>query len=539
MAEHEGLPDLLELRERLEEDLVRIKTSNFVTIEKAKLQRLVNLIEDDSTVSRYNTVTLIGDHTLAIESSSGQHYYISVQELPRLVIAAPYYEALSAYTAVVDLALSSMGVEGRTSSKSLVTKVFEELPWVEGEQGSEEALEFISRLLSELKEKHGYSTEDVEKVRRFLTEGEWSGIRGAKSGKKLNRNDFGESAIISHLGLLAAASSGRMPIVKLIPRSGIRLEDFTEIPKFSVAPVEGRVTGGQNVIYFGAPGTGKSYSIEQRAERELARVFRTVFHADLHSSDFIGGLKPHVTSEKHVTYQFQPGPFSEAWKFAVEHPNERVFLIIEELNRANASAVLADVFVLLDRDRDGTSRYQVEYPTEEFRAWATQTIEAAPSQLYLPSNLWIYATINSSDQGVYHLDTAFRRRWQHVHTAIRYDLVSRAPVRVDAMVVEWRTFLQTLNEFLLHHLDVDEERLIGAFFHELPQSSYDGAPFSVPDKILSYLWTDILRHRNRDTLFAPTVSSMGAALAAASSELPLFSDAFMTELRDAIESYER
>ena len=136
-----------------------------------------------------------------------------------------------------------------------------------------------------------------------------------------------------------------------------------------VEPDEGdvdAVEGAENVIYYGAPGTGKTHTVDQRVEGR--QCVRTVFHPDMQNSDFVGALKP-VMQEDKVTYSFSPGPFAEALKMALLNPDKEAHLVIEELNRAPAAAVFGDLFLLLDRQPDGAGKYDVNFPTPEFRAW--------------------------------------------------------------------------------------------------------------------------------------------------------------------------
>ena len=177
------------------------------------------------------------------------------------------------------------------------------------------------------------------------------------------------------------------------------------------------VTGAENLIFYGAPGTGKTHAVNERIGDR--HCIRTVFHPDLQNGDFVGALKP-VTRDGNVTYEFSPGPFAHALKEAIIRPNEEVFLVIEELNRAPAAAVFGDLFLLLDRNATGLGRYDADFPTDEFRAWLCAACGQDIEKLRLPANLWLIATMNSADQGVFPLDTAFRRRWMQHYINIDY-----------------------------------------------------------------------------------------------------------------------
>lgn len=260
-----------------------------------------------------------------------------------------------------------------------------------------------------------------------------------------------------------------------------------------------RVRGGANIIYYGAPGTGKSHTVDMQIQGRTS--VRTVFHPDMQNSDFVGALKP-VTQDGRVSYAFSPGPFAMALRNALRHPDRETYLVIEELNRAPAAAVFGDLFLLLDRTADGSGKYDVDFPTLEFRAWLCDELGREINKVYLPSNLWLLATMNSADQGVYPIDTAFRRRWKQVYVPIDYvqaPAVSVTFVGADGVSarVEWGTFARQLNQHLINRLSIAEDRLLGPWF----VAGEDVARDEMPSKVLLYLWDDLLRHHGRDQVF--------------------------------------
>lgn len=270
----------------------------------------------------------------------------------------------------------------------------------------------------------------------------------------------------------------------------------------SAAKTGPRLTGGQNLIYYGAPGTGKSYALEKKAGS--ATIIRTVFHPDMQNSDFFGTLKPVTSEAGKISYAFSPGAFSRALAHAIAHPAEPVWLIVEELNRAPAAAVFGDLFLLLDRDRDGTGEYDVDCPSEEAARWYENNTGIANGKLRLPSNLWIVATMNSADQGVYPLDTAFRRRWQQSYIPLDYSKGPDAEIELalpgdeDTLKISWLDFVRRLNGFLITNADVAEDRLVGPWFVKPSEFNKDG---KISGKVLIYLWDDIFRTHGRDIVF--------------------------------------
>lgn len=292
-----------------------------------------------------------------------------------------------------------------------------------------------------------------------------------------------------------------------------------------------RLTGGVNRIFYGAPGTGKSHEVNRLTEKAGHEVVRTVFHPDVQNSDFVGSLKP-VISDGEITYQFSPGPFARALVAAVANPEKHVSLIIEELNRAPAAAVFGELFLLLDRDTNGQGEYDSDFPSEEFMFWYQNQTGTSVSKMRLPSNLSIYATMNSADQGVYPLDTAFRRRWLQDYVKIDYDNAPSGNILVctekgKSTPVKWTTFIEILNEHLSALPFIEEDRLIGPWFIKQTELEED---ISIPGKLLIYLWDDLLRHDGRDTVFATEKFSTYGSLSSASEEgFPILSESLLAK----------
>lgn len=262
------------------------------------------------------------------------------------------------------------------------------------------------------------------------------------------------------------------------------------------------VTGAENLIYYGAPGTGKTHAVNELVEDK--HCIRTVFHPDLQNSDFVGALKP-VTRDGDVTYEFSPGPFAHALKKALLKPNEEVYLVIEELNRAPAAAVFGDLFLLLDREPNGRGKYDVSFPTDEFKVWLNSDDGITADKLRLPANLWLLATMNSADQGVFPLDTAFRRRWSQDYIQMDYAIAPAGAFEITKRdgsngPINWATFVRVLNDYLTEQLSIAEDRLLGPRF--ISDSELAGSEVA-PGKVLIYLWDDLLRHHGREVIFNP------------------------------------
>lgn len=288
-----------------------------------------------------------------------------------------------------------------------------------------------------------------------------------------------------------------------------------------------------NLIYFGAPGTGKSFELREKAKEYFAEssVRRVTFHPDYTYAQFVGCYKPSIEPEintksnpseikyspSEIEYKFIPGPFIDTYVDAIKHPGQNYLLIIEEINRANPAAVFGDVFQLLDRNAKGESEYPVATSEDLrwylFKQWKSYLngikpeerkgalyslddpeAEKLASSMSLPSNMYIWATMNSADQGVFPMDTAFKRRWEFRYIGIDdgskkiEDIV--VPLGDTGRSVKWNDFRSRINDLLLK-AGINEDKLLGPFFIS-PSQLRDPAHFTQAfmDKVLLYLFED-------------------------------------------------
>ncbi|HAD8712588.1 TPA_asm: type II restriction endonuclease subunit R [Salmonella enterica] len=177
-----------------------------------------------------------------------------------------------------------------------------------------------------------------------------------------------------------------------------------------------------NKIFYGAPGTGKSHRINEILGS--SKYIRTVFYPDMLYSDFVGSLRPRTIEDseknKKVIYEYRAGPFLRALILALNSKDEQVYLVIEEINRASASAVFGELFQLLDRNEFGESKYEIDINDPDMLDYINERVNDKLLSLRIPQNLSILATMNSSDQAVMPMDTAFKRRWQFEYMLIDY-----------------------------------------------------------------------------------------------------------------------
>ena len=269
-----------------------------------------------------------------------------------------------------------------------------------------------------------------------------------------------------------------------------------------------------NLIYFGAPGTGKSFLLNQALRSFNGNFERVTFYPTYSYAQFVGTYKPVMvqgntgnnngntdnnngnTGREEIAYQFVPGPFLRVLTKAKKHPGTNYCLVIEEINRANAAAVFGDVFQLLDRKSTGESTGESEYSiaaSEDIKKYLkTQDIEK--ETLSIPQNMYIWATMNSADQGVFPMDTAFKRRWSFEYIGIDKGVTEECKgwtIEVEGAVIKWNDFRKFVNG-LLSSFDVNEDKLMGPYFVKADNGTQISEK-SFASKVLMYLWEDAAR----------------------------------------------
>lgn len=255
---------------------------------------------------------------------------------------------------------------------------------------------------------------------------------------------------------------------------------------------------GENVLLYGIPGSGKSHKIRSEYCDDDNLMERIVFHPDYTYSDFVGQILPDC-HDHNVEYKFIPGPFTRILKKAHGDPNSNYYLIIEELNRGNAPAIFGDIFQLLDRAKKkdlkdhtelqlGDSVYTIN--NEEI---AKEVYGNPEHPIRLPHNLYVLATMNTSDQNVFTLDTAFKRRWRmrNVKSVLTQELTGH---KIASTEVTWGTFLGKINEQIASLASeglAGEDKRLGAYFAD--EEDMDD-PERFAEKVLMYLWTDVFKN---------------------------------------------
>lgn len=267
------------------------------------------------------------------------------------------------------------------------------------------------------------------------------------------------------------------------------------------------VSGGRNILVYGVPGAGKSYYVDQIINGSKSE--RVVFHPDYTYSDFIGQIMPRLKTnaegEEKLTYEFVPGPFTNALKYAQEHDYEMCYLVIEEINRGNAPAIFGDVFQLLDREEDGSGKYCI---TNYDIAKEIYGKDASDRPIKIPSNLSLLATMNTSDQNVFTLDTAFQRRWEMKYIPNDVRAADHAKSFIDdRKEITWGDFAFFVNNRIVEYnseMSSTEDKQLGAYF--IQKDDLNREHFA--EKALKYLWDDVYR-MERYEFFNSKIKSIG------------------------------
>ena len=288
-------------------------------------------------------------------------------------------------------------------------------------------------------------------------------------------------------------------------------------------------------IFYGAPGTGKSHTINEETKDE--DVIRTTFHPDTDYSTFVGAYKPttkevelrdlsghkvvengEIVKEERIIYEFVAQSFLQAyvsaWKKyadANEGEPQKQFLVIEEINRGNCAQIFGDLFQLLDRNDYGFSDYPIKADADMKRqlqkAFAGLVIAQKDkinamyegkdivSQvlngdiLLLPNNLYIWATMNTSDQSLFPIDSAFKRRWDWTYMPIS-NAEKNWIIEVDGSKYDWWQFLEKINE-KIGSITNSEDKKLGYFFCKAQDGVISAKTFV--SKVIFYLWNDVFK----------------------------------------------
>lgn len=293
-------------------------------------------------------------------------------------------------------------------------------------------------------------------------------------------------------------------------------------------------------IYFGAPGTGKSHEIKKQVKKH--KSFRITFHPDTDYSSFVGAYKPtsiqvpmlttlgdkaipmkdeqgNALTENKIVYTYVKQAFLnayiEAWKEQENETPKPVFLVIEEINRGNCAQIFGDIFQLLDRNEANFSDYSVVPDTDlsrHVKADLENLVIANRDKinaiyedcetdmvdkvlkgevLLLPNNLYIWATMNTSDQSLFPIDSAFKRRWDWKYIKIA-DAHKNWQIKIGSETFDWWQFVQAINYFVFDATQ-SEDKNLGYFFAKAKDKENTITAETFVSKVIFYLYTDVFK----------------------------------------------
>lgn len=409
--------------------------------------------------------------------------------------------------------------------------------------------------------------ENAKLLQRFVSDYSW--WHGAKGIER--RNDYYVSPVLSVLELVNTSQGYVADIVHLyatddeLYSTALELNNYDDIKDVSeineeTSPYNGKTA--ENIIYYGAPGTGKSYGVSEYVNDHICEnqekydaskddckyVFRATLHPEYTYSDFVGQVMPVVEKngdEKSITYDFKPGVFTEALTYAEKHSDEAVFLVLEELSRANVAAVFGDVFQLLDRKDNGRSEYGIDNALIANAVYGDEE-----RKVFIPGNLFIIGTVNTSDQNVFAMDTAFKRRfnWKYVSIDVpeekkaEFNQDNNPEFMVDGIKTDWLKFYTELDKFITSELGMTEDKQIGPYFIKFRKTGdeYDEPGEIIKDKLLQYLWDDVQGvARNmyaEKTLFLKKFTSYSMLYDAFDKGESVFSNEFISRLGKSVKA---
>ncbi len=274
------------------------------------------------------------------------------------------------------------------------------------------------------------------------------------------------------------------------------------------------------IIYYGAPGTGKSCEVKRQTgelldggdEVDLLNVFRTTFHPDTDYASFVGcykpAMKPTSKEEKTLTgkdeeivYSFVPQVFTDAYVYAYKNSSVQTYLVIEEINRGNCAQIFGDLFQLLDR-KNGESEYKIKADKDLAKYLRDElggdSEGIKDGKLCLPKNLHILATMNTSDQSLFPMDSAFKRRWEWEYVPINYGTEVRSgkfDITIGKKTYSWVKFIEKVNEKIFA-LTQSEDKQMGNFFikHSIDEKGFKS-------KVMFYLWYEVLRDETENNKY--------------------------------------
>lgn len=319
-------------------------------------------------------------------------------------------------------------------------------------------------------------------LKSHIGEGLHTFIEGNKdSFKKKSNPDFID---FSHYTQMVSTYLDLIPKRTVIYDS---LQESDEVRSRTTAP---------NTIFYGAPGTGKSHTIKEKLKSIPKENIETVtFYPDYDYTSFVGGYRP-VSEDGEIKYEFVPQVFTNIYVKAWRNSEQQFYLVIEEINRGNCAEIFGDIFQLLDQNQEYTVT-----PSNELKAYLIKELseghQGIINGLKMPHNLTILATMNTSDQSLFPMDSAFKRRWDWEYIPINYErndknISSSFKVNInDKESFYWIDFIKTVNDKIKINPNLGMDKCIGNYFI-IPEKGEISLKLFI-NKAVFYLWNDVFK----------------------------------------------
>tara|TARA_R110002033_G_scaffold46013_2_gene90297 strand:+ start:4730 stop:6277 length:1548 start_codon:yes stop_codon:yes gene_type:complete len=286
----------------------------------------------------------------------------------------------------------------------------------------------------------------------------------------------------------------------------------TENQNVANTDIETSLESGIQKIFYGAPGTGKSHKVKSLVNGKDARMQRVTFHPEFDYTSFVGGYKPTMADEdgkEVIKYKFVPQAFTNIYVKAWNDPDNDYYLVIEEINRGNCAEIFGDIFQLLDRDSDYDITPSIELEGHLKTSLKDVNKGLENGKLKLPKNLTIYATMNTSDQSLFPMDSAFKRRWDWEYIPICYEAVTdegdsnpsfNYTINLgNGKSFKWNEFISKVN---LNHIQQNPvlgmDKCIGNYFVKPRNGVTTIEVETFINKAVFYLWNDVFKDEKNE-----------------------------------------
>ncbi len=471
------LQNLHELGAQLQEAYI----NNYIVKDKTLPVAFRQLVKNiDGAIIEYNEYSFIVTIT-----ASAQKIFFPNQLMYVAACFADYYKSMSEYARIIKTGLRISDIDIKQAKDN-------------------------KKYAQELLMNASLEDEDRELLVQFMSDYSWW-----YGGKGIERADYYISPILSLSKLVNASQSYVADICRYLAKNDVALKALKD--KISSDNKKDDIC--HQIIYYGAPGTGKSHKVKQTIGEEesgenedLPNVFRTTFHPDTDYASFVGCYKPTMKpttnaaktlsgKEEDIVYEFVPQVFANAYIYAYRNPTESTYLVIEEINRGNCAQIFGDLFQLLDR-KNGVSEYKIK-ADKDLAQYLIEKLGAnvegiQDGKLCLPANLHILATMNTSDQSLFPMDSAFKRRWEWEYVPINYDKNIKSgefEITIGDNSYSWVEFIEKVNEKIFA-LTQSEDKQMGNFFikHSIDEKGFKS-------KVMFYLWYEILRDETENNKY--------------------------------------